>query len=400
MAPDISSRLRIVVLGYIVRGPVGGMVWSNLQYLRGLARLGHDVCFVEDSEDYPACYDPAREEVGIDATYGLSFAGRELERIGMGSRWAYWNAHEKTWEGPAASRVLDFCATADVVLNLCGVNPIRPWLESVPVRVFVDEDPAFTQIRHIEDEKARARAAKHTHFFSFAANIGKPGCSVPDDGFEWRPTRQPVDLDALPVSAGQPGGAFTTVMLWDSYAAREFNGVRYGMKSDSLTALLDLPARTGSPLELAVGGPTAPQSLLAEHGWRVRDPRPISRSVSTYLGYIRESIGELSPAKQGYVVTSSGWFSERSVAYLATGRPVIVQETGFTSWLSSSGGVTAFRTADEALEGIRDVTAHYDHHCRDARNVAERYFDARQVLSELIDRVTSTSESAAARNRT
>jgi hypothetical protein len=390
---DASSRLRIIVLGYIVRGPLGGMVWSNLQYLRGLTKLGHDVYFVEDSEDYPACYDPQRNKVGIDPTCGLSFAHRELTPAGVGNRWAYWNAHTGEWMGPAAASIEEICKSAELVLNLCGVNPLRPWLQSIPVRVFVDEDPAFTQIRHLTDKTARTRASQHTHFLSFAANMGKPECTIPDDGFAWNPTRQPVDLEALAASPGRPRSRFTTVMLWDSYPAREFAGTRFGMKSESFAPILDLPAQSGSTLELAVGGPTAPRKLLAAHGWRVRDPRPITRSVPTYLRYIRESLGELSAAKAGYVTTRSGWFSERSVAYLATGRPVIVEDTGFTSWLNAQGGVVPFSAAQSAVEAIADVTERYEYHCRAARDVAEEYFDARRVLREMIDRVMTNTKS-------
>lgn len=387
---DASSRLRIIVLGYIVRGPLGGMVWSNLQYLRGLVSLGHDVYFVEDSEDYPACYDPRSNEVGIDPGYGLSFAHRELSRTGVGNRWAYWNAHAGEWMGPAASGIEEICRSADLVLNLCGINPLRPWLKSTPVRVFVDEDPAFTQIRHLTDDAARERANQHTHFLSFAVNIGKPECTIPDDGFAWTPTRQPVDLEALSASTGHPRGRLTTVMLWDSYPAREFAGVRYGMKSESFKSILDLPSRVNSTLELAVGGPTAPHELLAKHGWRVRDPRPITRSVPTYLRYIRQSMGELSAAKAGYVTTRSGWFSERSVAYLASGRPVIVEDTGFTSWLDAPGGVVPFSTSQSAAEATADVTRDYDLHCRAARDVAEEYFDARRVLPAMIEHVMAS----------
>src|SRR5262249_12215939 len=190
-----ASSLRIVVLGYVVRGPLGGMVWSNLQYLVGLARLGHEVFFVEDSDDYPACYDPERGLTDDDPRYGLGFAARVFRRIGHGERWAYHDAHRGRWQGPGASRALEVCRDAALLLDLCGVNPLRAWVERIPVRVLVDEDPAFTQIRHLRDPAARARAQAHTAFFSFGANVGKRGCAIPDDGLEWRPTRQPVALD-------------------------------------------------------------------------------------------------------------------------------------------------------------------------------------------------------------
>jgi len=384
-----ASRLRIVVLGYIVRGPLGGMVWSNLQFLDGLARLGHDVCFVEDSEDYPACYDPVRDVVDTDPAYGLAFAGRELARIGLADRWAYWDAHTSRWLGPAAIRMREICATADLLLNLCGVNPVRPWLAEVPVRVLVDEDPGFTQIRHLTDPAARSRADMHTVFLTFGENAGAEGCAIPDDGLPWRATRQPVVLDALAAARPPADGRFTTVMQWESYPAREYRGVRYGMKSDSFTPYLDLPAKAGRIFELALGGPNAPRDLLRAHGWLVRDSREPTPDVPTYLDYVRRSRAEFSVAKHGYVVTRSGWFSERSVTYLASGRPVLVEDTGFTRWLPTGSGVLAFSSPEDALAGVESINTSYPMHSEDARAIAREYFDSRAVLPRLIEEAMS-----------
>src|SRR5262249_19266661 len=203
----------------------------------------------------------------------------------------------------------------------------------IPVRVLVDEDPAFTQIRHLTEDAARQRAFLHTVFFSFAENIGDPRCTVPDDGLPWQPTRQPLVLDTLAVTAPPPRGKFTTVMLWDSYPARTYRGERYGMKSDSFMPYLDLPSRVGHVFSLAVGSATAPRAQLRAHGWEVLDSRRPTRTIETYHRYLRASKAEWSVAKHGYVATRSGWFSERSVAYLACGRPVVVQDTGFSDRL-------------------------------------------------------------------
>jgi hypothetical protein len=376
-------RLRVVVLGYIIRGPLGGLAWHHLQYVLGLARLGHDVYFAEDSDDYPSCYDPTRDTIGTDPAYGLAFATRTFERVGLGQRWAYYDAPTGRWLGPCASRILS--GGADLLLNLSGINPLRPWWLEVPARALVDTDPVFTQVRHLTRPEARALAQGHTTFFSFGANLGRPGTAVPSDGFPWQATRQPVVLDAWPVTPGPPEAKFTTIMQWDSYPAAEYAGRRYGLKSDSFAPYLDLPEKAGHLFELALGAATAAtRATLHARGWEVCSSLDRTRDPWTYQRYLQQSRAEFSVAKHGYAMTRCGWFSERSAAYLASGRPVLVQDTGFSDWLPAGEGILAFNTLEEALAGVAEIMGRYDFHCRAARAIAEEYFDARRVLSQLI----------------
>lgn len=378
-----TSHLRIIVLGYIVRGPLGGMAWHTLQYLMGLVHLGHDVYFVEDSDDYPSCYDPERGITDTDPTYGLQFATRTFERIGLGDRWAYYDAHTSRWVGPCADRILEICATGDFLLNLDGINPLRPWLSNIPVRVLLDGDPVFTQLRHLTDPAARNLAKQHTAFLSCAENIDLNRATIPDDGLPWQATRHPIFLDAWPVTPGPAQGKFTTVMQWESYPAREYGGVRYGMKSDSFGPYMELPKRAGRILELAVSGSSTPGELLDSKGWVVREPP--TRDPWTYQHYIQQSKAEFSIAKHGFVISRSGLFSERSACYLASGRPVVIQDTGFSDWLPTGAGVIPFNTLEEALAGIEEINSRYEFHCQAARAIAEEYFDARKVLPRLIE---------------
>jgi hypothetical protein len=382
--------LRIVVLGYLVRGPLGGLAWHHLQYVLGFARLGHDVYFVEDSDDYPACYDPTRHLVGTDPSYGLDFTRQAFSRLGLGERWAYHDAHKTQWLGPCAGTIRQILRDADVLLNVSGVNPLRPWFEEIPVRVLVDTDPVFTQVRHLTDPAARRNALGHTAFMTFGENIPGHCSSVPDDGLPWTATRQPVVLDAWPVSPGPARGRFTTVMQWDSYPAREYAGQRFATKAESFMPYLDLPGRVGSVLELAVGSTGAPRPLLGQKGWLLCDPLEVTRDPWTYQRYIRQSKAEFTVAKHGYVVTHSGWFSERSAAYLASGRPVITQDTGLSALLPTGTGLLTYTNPDEAVAAIEAVDRSYAQHCRAARDLAETYFDARQVLPQLIDAVMKT----------
>jgi hypothetical protein len=376
----------VVVLGYIVRCPLGGMAWHYLQYAMGLAALGHDVWFVEDSDDYPSCYDPVRHVTDSDPTYGLEFTRRTFDRVGLGERWAYYDGHTAAWSGPARDEIAGVCASADLVLNVSAANPLRSWLEKTPVRVFVDTDPVFEQIRQLTVPARHARALEHTSFFTFGENIERADTAIPKDGLPWRATRQPIVLDAWPVTPGPRDGKFTTVMQWESYPPREYEGVRYGLKGVSFEPYVDLPEKAGAGLELALGTPSAPRELLTAKGWTLVDPLAVTRDPWTYQHYIRTSKAEFSIAKHGFVVARSGWFSERSAAYLASGRPVLAQETGFSAWLAAGGvGVVPFATPEEALAGIGEIDCRYPAHCRAARDVAAEYFASEKVLTRLID---------------
>jgi hypothetical protein len=194
-----------------------------------------------------------------------------------------------------------------------------------------------------------------------------------------------VVLDAWPVTPAPAGGRYTTVMQWDSYPAREHGGRRYGMKSESFGPYLDLPGRYGVTFELALGSSNAPRELLRERGWELRDPLEVTRDPWSYQAYLQGSRAEFGVAKHGYVVSRCGWFSERSACYLASGRPVLAQDTGFGDWLTAPGGVLAFRSPEEARAGVAEVERRYDHHCREARRAAAEYFDAAKVLPRLLD---------------
>jgi hypothetical protein len=381
-----SSQLRVIVLGYVVRGPVGGFASYFLQYVMGLTQLGHNVYFLEVGDDYPSCYDPSRNLTSTDPTYGLRFATDVFDRTGLGSRWAYHDARTSSWLGPCADRVAEACLSADLLLNIGGVNRLdSSILEAVPVRALVDLDPVFTQVKHLMDSTARDRAMRHTAFFTIGENFGRPGSSVPDDGLPWQTTRQPVVLDAWPFTPGPENGKFTTVMQWESYPAMEYRGIRHGLKSDSFGPYWDLPDRVGRIFELAVGGPAVPSDLLRTKGWGPRNPLEVTQDPWTYQRYIQQSKGEFSVAKHAYATTHSGWFSDRSVGYLASGRPVLMQETGFSDWLPTGEGLMAFSSPQEVLNGLEEIQTRYQFHCRSARELAEAYFDSRTVLSRLID---------------
>jgi hypothetical protein len=372
------------------------MAWHYMQYAIGLAALGHDVWYVEDSgDDEWACYDPTTGMTGPDPTYGLRFAGEALACVGLGDRWAYHDALAGQWHGPAAASAVAACEEADLVINVSHANMLRPWLQHAPVRALIDTDPVFTQIRHLSDESRMERAAMHNAFFTFGENVVRG--ALPDDGLPWRPTRQPIALDKWRMTEGMPNASFTTVMQWEGYPPLEYDGRHYGTKGESFESYMTLAGRTVQKLEISVGSDSAPRDDLKKYGWKLRNPLDATRDPWRYQRYIRRSKAEFSVAKHGYASTRCGWFSERTANYLASGRPAVVQETGFSDWMDTGAGIISFDSADEALAGVDEVSARYDKHCKAARDVAESYFDASRVLSALVEEAMNNHGSSAAR---
>jgi hypothetical protein len=390
-----DSRLRIIVIGSLIREPTGGHAWANLSYVLGLAALDHDVYYIEDSDDYPTCYDPKISAATTDPTYGLRFAANALGRLGLGDRWAYYDAHTNEWKGARAHDATALCKSADLVLSYSGMwgNPLRDWFETVPQRATIDGDPGFTQARNLADPAFRKRCEAYTAFYTVGANIGKPGCTIPADGFPWEVTRLPISLAAWPYGLGPPNGRYTTVMQWETFRRPiEYGGLRLGNKSESFQPFVELPRRLGSIFEIAIRSRwTSPHAMLDQAGWRIADSDSISRDPWTYQAFVQGSKAEFGIAKAGYVETRCGWFSERSAAYLASGRPVLHQDTGFPDWLPCGTGVFAFHSQEDVVDAVSQVEADYDVHCRAARELAAEYFSTDRVLPPLIDATMAAS---------
>ena len=374
-------RLKILCSGLLIRLPIGGLSWHHLQYLVGFQRLGHDVTFLEHYGWSESCYDPSTESTSSDPTYGIAYLRNLLEPHGLGGRWCYM-AEDGSVHGMSRDELSAVCRQCDIYLNLSNINWIEE-LEQCSRRVLVDTDPVLTQTGQFG---LGGSFSRYHRLLTYGENVHQPGSSMPTADARWFPTRQPVVLDLWPVSPPNGRGPFTTVMSWKGYPDIVHEGRVYGQKDREFEPYYSLPHRVGEQMELATSPPEAVVDRLTAGGWNVIDPLGITRDPSSYQRYIQSSRAEFSVAQHAYVSTRCGWFSDRSTGYLASGRPVVVQDTGFTDWLATDGGVIAFRTPDEAIAGIDDVNRRYEFHCREARRVAERYFDARKVLTDLIDR--------------
>jgi hypothetical protein len=380
----MTSSLRIIVSGLIAQYPLGGVTWDYFQYVLGLARLGHDVYYLEDTGQWP--YNPHEGGVSKGCEYNVEFLAGLMARFGLSERWAYRFPWQSQWFGLSEARRAEVIQSADLLINVSGMLACPEAYRQARRLAYLDSDPVFTQVKLARGQADfRKLIDLHDVHFSFGEHFS---AAVPETGYCWRPTRQPVVLSEWHPSAPHRN-VCTTVMNWTSYNPVVYNGQTYGQKDIEFLRFLDLPGLVApTVLELAINeGKTrrTPRALLAHKGWRLVDPEVVCPDLDSYRQYIEASKAEWSVAKNGYVVGQAGWFSCRSACYLAAGRPVIVQDTGFGAVLPVGEGILTFTTVAEAVAAIRDVEANYERHAQAARAIAETYFDSDKVLTRLVE---------------
>jgi glycosyltransferase involved in cell wall biosynthesis len=382
----MTRRGRIVVLHFVAQMPFAGIAWQALHYLLALEQLGYEAWYVEDHGANP--YDPRANSVTMDCRYNLAHLRRVMARYGFGERWSYWDAINDVRHGLAGERVRRLFAEADGLINLCGATRLREEHLACPIRILIDTDPGYEQIKYARaDPAARAYLEAHTHFFTYGENLGAADCPIPLAGLPWHPTRPPVDPAQWPAPEGMPA-RFTTVATWENRGKNiEFAGERYHWsKHVNFERFLDLPRhRPRTRFRLALLPPDAAvRDRLSAAGWDLVDPRPVSAGMSAYRAFIAGSRGEFTVAKDIYVRPNSGWFSDRSVCYLAAGRPVVTMRTGFGKFYPTGRGLFDYATFDEALSAIDAIAADYARHSRAARELACEYFAADRVVAALL----------------
>jgi hypothetical protein len=374
--------VNIIYSGCIGRFPIGGQAWADMQYLLGLSALGHDVLYLEECGPGSWVYNWETQEVTTQIGYPASYVRSCLDPIGYQNRWIYRAGSESA--GMTLEEFHSFCSEADLLI--VRGSPIDLWREEYDwpkSRIFIDADPAFTQIKLAEGDVGVSQTVAHCQrLFTYGTRIGNEDCPIPTGNREWLKTVMPIFLPLWPVVEEGNATHFTTIMQWRSYATVSYNGVRYGNKDLEFPKFISLPRYTEHPFRVALTG--APPEKLTDHGWDVVPGWIATETPSSYQLFVQNSYAEFGVAKHAYVASRSGWMSDRSICYLASGRPVLVQDTAFSDWLPVGEGVLTFRDTTDALKGIEAINSDYGRHRRGARLLAEEYFSTDKVLSQLM----------------
>jgi hypothetical protein len=382
------AKKRIVVCSHIVRYPVGGYLSWILQWLVGFRRLGHDVYFAEKHGWSGSCYDPLTNTASDDCSYGTRTLRKCLARFGLEDRWCFRDA-AGCYHGLSRARIEETLRSADLFIDMSmdqfmGLE--ATWLAEAAgagLRVLVDGEPGFAQMKLEKGLAAGERLPQFDRYYTVGQNVGTSRSTAPTAGKSWHHVFDPVVIDLFPLRPVPTDAPFTTVMSWQAHSPMEFRGTTYGQKDVEFARFMTLPRRTSGSLEIAVAGKDVPRGRLRECGWRLLDSHEATVTFDSFRDYVSGSRGEFSVAKNVFVVTNSGFFSERS-AYLASGRPVIMQDTGFSDHLPCGWGLFAVRTVEEAAAAIDEVNRDYQRHSKAARDVALEHLDTAKVLPRFL----------------
>jgi len=383
-----GTRRKIVLLGMMTRIPVAGAVWGTMHYLVGLERLGYEPYYVEAHARTPTML--MRHADDDSSALAAGFIADVMRRFGMAGRWAFHALHDDgRVHGMSESALADLYRDAALIINYHGGTVPLPEHTATNKLVYLGTDPVDIEIEvHQGRRETIDFLAQHRAFYTWGLNLGGPDCRVPlPRPFDFRPLPPAVVCDLWDAPATDACRRFTTVGNWrQPYRDIEFEGeVYHWSKHHEFMKVVDLPRRVNQEFELSLGSyEPADQSLLEAHGWHVRDAMGFSTDLDRYRDYLRGSRGEFTVAKDQNVRLRSGWFSERSAQYLAAGRPVITQETGFSHAFPTGRGVFGFSSLDDIVAAVEAVNADYPGHCRAARELAADIFDYSRVLPPML----------------
>jgi hypothetical protein len=382
----------VVLSSVIANKPYnGGNARMVLNWLEGLDRIGVETFFIEHLRS-EHCVDGTGAPAAASDSVNRAYFDEVLGAHGFERRAALvCDADEAlgraTVYGATASELYDLASDASLLINISGHLSIDALKRRFRRKVYIDLDPGFTQIWRATGSDG-ARLDGHDLYYTVGQRIGTTGCRIPTNGITWLPMRQPIVLNGERPPAPSPLARFTTVASWrGAYAPITYLGETWGVKAHEFRKIVDLPRVSGLPFEVALDAHPADVrdvEVLRASGWRLADPRRVAATPADYCSYIEGSVAECSAAQGVYVQTRSGWFSDRTARYLASGRPALVQDTGFFQ-PERGEGLLAFDTLDEAAAGAERIMRDLAAHSEAARQLAARYFDSNTELGRLMD---------------
>jgi hypothetical protein len=383
---------RIIVMGFMGSCPIAGVIWQHVHYIVGLRRLGHEVYYIEDSARIP--YNAETFDTSNDYTYAANLLSHLADEFDFKNRWSFCARYlpELPTAGLPLRKIRQLYKFADAILNICGTQEFNDDLRASDRILYVESDPGVEQIKVDQGVQSTIDYLGHHHaLFTFGENVGTKKFPVPIHGLNWLPTRQPIVTDFWKAQRPPPPGAvFTSIANWSTSGLKDitWRGEKYlWSKSREFIRFVNAPKAAGEPLELATEiKDEKTRTKFSKAGWRFRSPHDLSVKYWDYRDYIRQSKAEFTVAKDQYVRLNTGWFSDRSACYLAAGRPVITQETGFTKLYGDQGGLFGFQKLSEVSEAVREINADYPRHSRVARSIAKEIFEAEKVVASLLDR--------------
>ena len=379
-------REPLLLLHMIGQYPLAGIAWQAIHYLKGFQALGWDVYYVEDSGAPP--YDPSVGGVTGKSDYAVRYLTEVMRRSGFADRWAYVDVLENKTHGLSRQRLDELYRGAAGIVNLCGATRPRAEHRQTGKLIYIETDPVYEQLQLANgDTSSREFLEQHDVLFTYGENLGEPDCPVPLGPFTWKKTRPPVLMDEWDALADAAARYFTTVASFQNKGKNVvWQGETYQWSKESnFVAMLDLPRHTPQPFQMAMK-PENPAiaARVRTAGWNLIDPEETSHDLDGYRAFIQGSRGELTVAKDIYVRPRSGWFSDRSVCYLAAGRPVVTQDTAFDKFIPTGSGLFAYATMEEAVDALARINADYAAHSAGARAVAREHFEATSVLRRLL----------------
>lgn len=382
--------MRIIVSGPIANKPGnGGIAWNVLSYVRGLQQLGHDVAFVESIAP-DACTDAWGQPAKFSDSVNLAHFRTTASQLGLPHAILMYNNGEHIY-GATRAEVAETARHADLLVNISGHLALEPPFDAIPCKLYIDEDPGYTQFWQVTGVRG-LNLAGHDFYFTIGENIGQSNCTIPRGDYDWRPTRQPVVLNDWPSEPAPNPARFTTVASWrGAYGRVEYEGGTFGLKAHEFRRFITVPTKVReAAFEIALDihpGDAADLEALHRSGWNIIDPSAIVADPIGFQRYVQGSGAEFSVAQGIYVETNSGWFSDRSARYLACGRPVLVQDTGFERNIPVGEGLLTFQTLGEAVASAHEILNHYADHAEAARALAESHFSSNRILSNLLEQV-------------